>query len=114
MTWLLSKNVFANKCPKCKREGIYASLLTIKHKCSSCGLNLGKAQTADGPAFFVMSIWGTIACLLVLYVEINEIQPIWLYRASYLPVIVWFSVVLLKYFKTVMVYHQYKLGQLDD
>ena len=48
------------RCPRCGEGPLFKGFLTITDKCSKCGLDYSFVDTADGPAFFVMSIMGTL------------------------------------------------------
>ena len=48
-------------CPRCGRGKLFDGFLTVRDRCAVCGLDLSKADSGDGPAFFVMSIVGFLA-----------------------------------------------------
>ena len=48
-------------CPRCGRGKLFDGFLTLRETCSVCGLDLTKADSGDGPAFFVMSAVGGLA-----------------------------------------------------
>lgn len=49
-----------SKCPHCHEGDLFAGVLKIKPHCDNCGASFKDAETADGPAFFVMTIVGFI------------------------------------------------------
>jgi len=48
------------RCPHCGESKLFDGYLTVVEKCSACGDPLGVYRTADGPAFFTMSIIGLL------------------------------------------------------
>ena len=44
------------KCYNCGRGSVFDGYLKLKSRCDSCGEDFSAADTADGPAFFVMFI----------------------------------------------------------
>jgi uncharacterized protein (DUF983 family) len=67
------------RCPRCGQGRLFQGFLTLKSRCEACGLDYGFADSADGPAFFVMSIVGFIVVGLALWVEFAFQPPIWLH-----------------------------------
>lgn len=47
-------------CPNCGEGKLFKGYLTVVEKCSLCGDPLGIYRSADGPAFFTMSIIGLL------------------------------------------------------
>ncbi|MFN3273167.1 MAG: DUF983 domain-containing protein [Paracoccus sp. (in: a-proteobacteria)] len=45
-----------NRCPKCGEGKILRGYLHVVPQCASCGEPLGKYPSADGPAFFTITI----------------------------------------------------------
>ena len=48
-------------CPRCGRGKLFAGFLAVRDTCAVCGLDLTKADSGDGPAFFVMFAVGFVA-----------------------------------------------------
>lgn len=65
-------------CPRCHRGRIFAGYLRLAARCDACGLDLGFADPADGPAFFAMSIVSLPAVGIAAWMEIGLGVPIWL------------------------------------
>lgn len=53
--------------------------LTLKDRCDSCGLDLAKNDSADGPAVFLMFILGFTLVPLALIVDAAFAWPLWLH-----------------------------------
>jgi uncharacterized protein (DUF983 family) len=47
-------------CPRCGKGKLFAGFLALAPRCEHCGLVFSFADSADGPAFFVMFISGFI------------------------------------------------------
>ncbi|WP_273688284.1 DUF983 domain-containing protein [Ketogulonicigenium vulgare] len=48
------------RCPKCGEGKIFAGYLATAPACAACGEDFSQLRTADGPAFFTMSIVGLL------------------------------------------------------
>ena len=48
-------NALLGLCPQCGKGKIFAHFLTLKKECPECHLSFENADTADGPAFFVIT-----------------------------------------------------------
>ena len=68
-------------CPRCGKGAIFRSTfdLSLKDKCDSCGLDLAKNDSADGPAVFLIFILGFLIVPLALIVDAMFSWPIWLH-----------------------------------
>lgn len=53
------------RCPRCGRGKLFAGYLKVQPACEVCGLDFEFADAGDGPAFFVMSIVGFLAVVVV-------------------------------------------------
>ena len=73
-----------------------------------CGLDLGAEDSADGPAFFVMSIVGALVIAMALWVEVTFRPPHWLHLVIWTPVIIGLSILLLHPMKALMIALQYR------
>lgn len=64
--WL--KNGINSKCPECGKGDLFQGILKLRANCEVCGISFKDAETADGPAFFVMTIAGflLVPVLLIL------------------------------------------------
>ncbi|MFD2238600.1 DUF983 domain-containing protein [Aureimonas populi] len=58
------------RCPRCGEGPLFAGFLRLDKRCEECGLDYTPFDTADGPAFFVMSLVGFLIVGLALYVEV--------------------------------------------
>ncbi|PVE50055.1 DUF983 domain-containing protein [Rhizobium rhizogenes] len=95
-------------CPRCGRGKLFDGFLTLKPRCSACGLDYAFADAGDGPAVFVMLIVGFLIIGLALWFDSVFAPPVWLYALIWLPLTVIVSLLLLRKFKGIMVALQYR------
>ena len=100
------------RCPRCG-DGF----LTVKPKCSACGLDYSFADAGDGPAVFVILLAGFIICAMALVVEVKYSPPYWVHAIIFLPLVLIVCLGLLRPMKGVMIAIQYRSsareGRLD-
>ncbi len=75
------------KCPRCGRGRLFHGYLTVAETCGSCGFDLRKADSGDGPAVFIIFILGFLVVPLALLVEAQFAPPMWLHLAVW-PVVI--------------------------
>lgn len=73
------------RCPRCGEGALFDGFLTLQPRCSACGLDFAFADSADGPAVFIMLIAGFVVLGAALAVEIAYEPPIWLHLLLWLP-----------------------------
>ncbi|MDO6962783.1 DUF983 domain-containing protein [Rhizobium alvei] len=104
-------------CPRCGQGKLFDGLLTIKPRCSACGLDYSFADSGDGPAVFVIMIIGFIVVGLALWTEINLNPPLWLHLILWIPLAVGLSLWLLRVLKALLIALQYRnnarQGEID-
>ncbi len=76
--------------------------------CSQCRLDLSAADSADGPAVFIIFIVGALVVPLALLTELWFAPPIWVHVAVWGPIILGASIGLLRPAKAIMIALQYK------
>jgi uncharacterized protein (DUF983 family) len=79
----------------------------LRPSCEACGLDYANFDSADGPAFFVMSIVGLIVVGLALWMEITFEPPIWVHALVALSLSVGLSLLLVRPLKGMLVALQY-------
>lgn len=99
------------RCPRCGLGSIYASYLKIAPTCTVCSLDLTFAESADGPAVFVVLIAGAFIVACALTVELNFAPPFWVHVVLWAPLSVVLCLTLLPLFKALMVALQYRYRQ---
>jgi len=101
------KRGLAGRCPRCGEGRLFAGFLTLRPSCPSCGLDYGFADSADGPAVFVIFISGFIVVFAALVVEFAFAPPYWLHAVLWLPLIVLTTLLPLRPVKGLMIALQY-------
>lgn len=96
------------RCPRCGKGKLFRAILKVTDKCAVCELDLGAEDSADGPAFFVMTIVGALVIAMALFVEVTFHPPQWVHLVVWTPVIIGLSVLLLHPMKALMVALQYR------
>lgn len=97
-----------HRCPRCGKGYLYAGILQLKGSCPECGLDLSRADTGDGPAFFVITIMGALIVLLPAILELIAPSPLWLHLTLWIPFVGLGSLWMLRLFKSGLVALQYK------
>jgi uncharacterized protein (DUF983 family) len=101
------------KCPRCGRGRLFKGFLTVAPACESCGLELAKHDSGDGPAVFVILILGFLVVGLALWVELRYEPPFWVHAVLWGPFIVIGAVLMLRPFKATLIALQYKHRRED-
>lgn len=102
------------KCPQCGDGKLFTGFLEIKGSCAVCGFDYGSIDTADGPAFFIMTIVGFVIVIGAYILEVTVHPPVWVHMVVWMPMIVLLSIALLRPFKGVMaaLQHRFSAGPL--
>jgi uncharacterized protein (DUF983 family) len=95
------------RCPGCGEGRLYAGFLDLAPRCEHCGLDYSFADSADGPAVFVILISGFIVVFAALIVEFVYAPPYWLHAVLWLPLIVVTTLLPLRPMKGLMIALQY-------
>jgi len=95
------------QCPRCGRGRLFSGYLTQRPACERCGLDFSFADSADGPAFFVMSIVGILFVGLALWVELAFEPQLWVHLVLWLPLSVILCLALVRPIKGAMVALQF-------
>ena len=94
-------------CPRCGQGRLFKGFLSLAPRCESCGLDYAFIDTADGPAFFVMSFVGIVVVGLALWVEFTFEPPIWLHLVMWTVLSIVLSLLLVRPLKGVLMNLQY-------
>lgn len=107
----------AGRCPRCGRGHLFKGFLSLNPRCEECGLDLGFADSGDGPAFFIMSIVGILVVALALYVEFAYTPPIWLHLVLWSSLAIGMSLAMARPAKGLMIalqfHHRAEEGRLQ-
>lgn len=106
----LFKTALSCKCPKCGKGDLYSSRfnLTVNETCSSCGLKLGKNDSADGPAVFLIFLLGFLLVPLALLFENLLAPPLWVHIVVWGALALFLTIGALRPLKSYIIALQYK------
>jgi uncharacterized protein (DUF983 family) len=97
----------ACRCPDCGQGALFQGFLTLRPRCERCGLDYGFADSADGPAVFVIFISGFVVVFAALAVEVLYAPPYWVHALLWLPLILITTLGPLRPIKGLMIALQY-------
>ena len=95
------------RCPRCGEGRLFNGFLALAPRCERCGLDYSFADSADGPAFFVMFISGFIVVFAALAVEVLYRPPFWLHAVLWVPLILITTLLPLRPVKGLLIALQY-------
>ncbi len=95
------------RCPRCGEGKLFAGYLKLAPKCQACGLDFAFADSADGPAVFIMFIAGFAIMGGVLWLEFTYEPPFWVHMVVWLPLTLGLCLALLRPMKGLAVALQY-------
>jgi uncharacterized protein (DUF983 family) len=95
------------RCPRCGEGRLFDGFLTLAPRCRACGLDFSFADSADGPAVFVILIVGFIVAGGALISEIAWSPPIWVHAVLWGPLVLILCLGLLRPLKGVLIAMQY-------
>ena len=95
------------RCPRCGEGRLFKGFLTLTDRCDHCGLDLGFAEPADGPAFFVMSGVGILVIFVWAWAVVMWQPPIWLQVVTVFPALIAGCLATLRPVKAWLVAEQY-------
>ena len=105
------------RCPRCGQGRLFHGFLKLAPRCQACGLDYGFADSADGPAVFIIMIAGFVVAGAALVTEIAYSPPIWLHAVLWGPLVLILCLGLLRPLKGVLVAIQYvykaEQGRID-
>jgi uncharacterized protein (DUF983 family) len=95
------------RCPRCGEGRIFFGFLTLAPRCSACGLDFSFADSADGPAVFVILIVGFIIAGAALLTEVAYSPPLWVHFLLWGPLVLILCLGMLRPLKGVLIALQY-------
>lgn len=98
----------AGKCPRCGQGKLFSGFLTVADRCAVCNLDLGKADSGDGPVVFIILILGAVVVGLALLLEVHVQPPMWVHMAIWPAVILGGALGLLRPAKGLLIVLQYR------
>jgi uncharacterized protein (DUF983 family) len=97
----------ACRCPACGKGALFDGLLSLRQRCSACGLDYTFADAGDGPAVFVILLAGFVVVALALVVEVMYQPPFIIHAALWGPLIVLATLAPLRLVKGLLIALQY-------
>ena len=105
------------RCPRCGEGRLFSGYLNVAPSCRACGLDFAFADSADGPAVFVILIVGFIVAGSALLVELGAEPPLWVHGLLWVPLVLVLSFGTLRPLKGILIALQYvnraREGELD-
>jgi uncharacterized protein (DUF983 family) len=105
------------RCPRCGEGKLFSGFLRLNPRCANCGLDLGFADSADGPAVFVILIAGFVIAGAALLTEIAYSPSVLVHILLWPPLVLILCLGLLRPLKGIMIALQYRHraeeGQID-
>ena len=95
------------RCPRCGEGWLFSGFLKVRARCETCGTDLSRADSGDGPVVFILLIVGAIGCFGLLVTEITQHPPVWLQLLIWLPLMGAITLGALRPFKGVMIALQF-------
>lgn len=95
------------RCPRCGEGRLFAGYLKLRPACAACGLDFSFADSADGPAVFIMLLAGFIILGGALWLDITYEPPVWVHLVIWLPLATILCLTLLRPMKGIAVALQY-------
>jgi uncharacterized protein (DUF983 family) len=95
------------RCPRCGKGRMFDGFLALPKQCDHCELDYDFADSADGPAVFIMFIVGFVVVGLAMWVEFTFMPPIWLHLAMWFSLTIVLALALARPLKGIMIALQY-------
>lgn len=98
----------AARCPRCGEGPLFHSVLMLRDRCTSCGLDFKFIDTGDGPAVFAILILGFVVLGAALWFEFAFEPPLWAHVVLWGIVTPILALGLLRFLKATLIALQYK------
>jgi uncharacterized protein (DUF983 family) len=97
-------------CPKCRVGRLYPPgfHLDVVPVCPNCGLEIGRNDSADGPAVFLIFLLGFALVPLAVLVDVLLSPPLWAHAVIWTVAALGITIGLLRPLKALVIYLQYK------
>ena len=87
---------YFNKCPNCKQGTVFDGLTKLKEYCYNCNVKLNSDQIGDGASWITTTLVCFVIIPLLFFYEINVGISLKIYLFIVFPVLVIFSIILLR------------------
>ncbi len=102
-----SETGLRGRCPQCGQGHLFRGFLSLRPNCEVCGLDYSFADTADGPAFFIMLLGGVPCMGFAVWLQMAYDPPVWVHLLTTLPVMLLFCLPPLRLIKGWLVASQF-------
>jgi len=102
------RTALACRCPRCGRGRLFIGLLSVRDCCDTCGLDLRRHDSGDGPAVLVMFVLCGIVVELAVWVEFRFSPPLWVHIVLWPAVTLGLAAVMLRVCKAGLVALQFR------
>jgi uncharacterized protein (DUF983 family) len=96
------------RCPRCGEGAVFDGFLQVRPRCARCRLDLAFADSADGPAVFVILFAGFVVAAAALVTEMRYAPPLWVHALLWLPLALAVCIGPLRPLKGLMIGLQYR------
>ena len=109
------RKAFQCKCPACGEGDLYIAKqsITLHKSCASCGLDLSKNDSADGPAVFLIFLLGFLIVPLAVIVDFKYHWSLWLHLFVWAGLMLGITLCLLRPLKSFVIALQYHHRKTD-
>ncbi|CAN5269129.1 DUF983 domain-containing protein [soil metagenome] len=101
--WQAMARGFRGRCPQCGEGKIFRAFLKVADNCPVCKQDFSGHRADDLPAYLVIVIVGHIVVPIALWIETDYAPPVALQLATYLPLTLVLSLLLLQPIKGAVV-----------
>lgn len=95
-------------CPACGKGSLFKGRVALAEQCDHCGLDFNRYTAGDGPATFLILIYGAIIVPLAFILETLLAPPLWVHAVVWGLVMLGATLLSLRVLKAAMVALQYK------
>lgn len=94
-------------CPRCGAATLFAGIIRVAPRCTTCGLDFARFNVGDGPAAFLILLVGTIVATGAILVELAYSPP-FLVHLVWVPVGLALTLGGLRIGKAALFYQEYR------
>jgi uncharacterized protein (DUF983 family) len=105
----LFKTAITQKCPACKKGGLFYGVMMIHKECTVCNMHIPQSDLADGPIFISMCIILFIFTPLFVVMELKYSLPIYMHLIISLPILIIAAIYFARAGRAFMIAHKYHL-----
>jgi uncharacterized protein (DUF983 family) len=87
---------------------LWQGFLTVNPTCESCGLDLARHDSGDGPAVFLIFVLGFLVVPIVLWIEMTWRPPLWVHAVVAVVLVLGLALLLLRPAKALVLALQYR------